>query len=77
MLIVTRKPGCALLIGEDIRIEILGVVGNQVKLGIQAPREIAVLRSEILDTIRANAAAAGEWPEQVLQRFLRAPQNPD
>jgi len=63
MLIVSRKPGTALLIGD------------QVKLGIEAPREIAVLRSEVLDTIRANAAAAGQIPEQILNRLLNNPAN--
>ena len=75
MLIVSRKPGPALLIGDQVRIEILGLAGNQVKLGIEAPREIAVLRSEVLDTIRANAAAAGQIPEQILNRLLNNPAN--
>jgi carbon storage regulator len=75
MLIVSRKPGTALLIGDHVRIEILGIAGNQVKLGIEAPREIAVLRSEVLDTIRANAAAAGQIPEQILNRLLNNPAN--
>lgn len=70
MLIVTRKSGTALLIGDYIRIEILAIAGNQVKLGIEAPREISVLRSEVLDTIHANAAAAGLIPEHVLDRLL-------
>jgi carbon storage regulator len=70
MLIVTRKAGAALVIGDHIRIEILGISGNQVKLGIEAPREIPVLRSEVLDTIRANAEAAGQIPEQMLDLLL-------
>jgi carbon storage regulator len=70
MLIVTRKSGTALLIGEDIKIEILSIAGNQVKLGIEAPREISVLRTEVFDTIKANAAAAGLIPEDVLDRLL-------
>jgi carbon storage regulator len=70
MLIVTRKSGTALLIGDQITIEILAIAGNQVKLGIEAPREISVLRSEVLDTIKANAAAAGQIPEQILDRLL-------
>ena len=70
MLIVTRKPGAALLIGEHIKIEILGITGNHVKLGIDAPREISVLRSEVLDTIRTNAAATGPIPDQILDLLL-------
>jgi carbon storage regulator len=70
MLIVSRKSGTALLIGDHITIEILAIAGNQVKLGIEAPREISVLRSEVLDTIKANAAAAGQIPEQMLDQIL-------
>jgi carbon storage regulator len=70
MLIVTRKSGTALLIGDYIRIEILSIAGNQVKLGIEAPREISVLRREVLETIKANAAAAGQIPEQILDLLL-------
>lgn len=76
MLIVTRKAGAALFIGDHIRIEILAIAGNQVKLGIEAPREIPVLRSEVLDTIRANAEAAGQIPEQLLDVLLANPEKP-
>lgn len=76
MLIVTRKAGAALLIGDHIRIEVLGITGNHVKLGIEAPREVSVLRSEILETIRANAAATGEIPEQILDKLLEPSKKP-
>jgi carbon storage regulator len=70
MLIVTRKLGAALLIGDHIKIEILGIAGNHVKLGIEAPRDVSVLRSEVLDTIRANAAAIGQISEHMLDLLL-------
>ncbi|MBE2897408.1 carbon storage regulator CsrA [Pasteurellaceae bacterium TAE3-ERU1] len=47
MLILTRKVGENLLIGEDISISILSVRGNQVKIGVNAPKEVAVHREEI------------------------------
>ncbi|MBE2896968.1 carbon storage regulator CsrA [Pasteurellaceae bacterium HPA106] len=47
MLILTRKVGENLLIGEDISISILSVRGNQVKIGVSAPKEITVHREEI------------------------------
>ena len=47
MLVLTRKPGTAILIGDDIEVYILGVDGNSVKVGIQAPKEIHILRKEI------------------------------
>ena len=48
MLILTRKMGETLTIGEDIRIKVLSVKGGQVRIGIDAPREISVNREEIL-----------------------------
>lgn len=47
MLILTRKVGESVLIGDDISISVLSVRGNQVKLGVQAPKEVSVHREEI------------------------------
>ncbi len=47
MLILTRKPTEVLRLGDDIKITILGVKGNQVRIGIEAPRELQVHREEI------------------------------
>ncbi len=49
MLILTRKTGEAMAIGHDMRVEVLGVKGSQVKIGIQAPAQVRVLRDELLD----------------------------
>ena len=50
MLILTRKVGESVLIGDDISITVLSVRGNQVKLGVQAPKEVSVHREEIYQT---------------------------
>lgn len=52
MLILTRRVGETLMVGEDITITVLGVKGNQVRVGINAPRDIAVHREEIFNKIQ-------------------------
>lgn len=52
MLILTRKVGESVLIGDDISITVLSVRGNQVKLGVQAPKEVSVHREEIYQRIQ-------------------------
>jgi carbon storage regulator len=65
MLVLSRKLNQAIMIGDNVRIVVVSVDRDQVKLGIDAPREIPVHRSEVFDEIqRANREAAG-LPEPV------------
>jgi carbon storage regulator len=54
MLILTRRPGESIQVGNDIEISVLEIRGNQVRLGISAPPEVLVLRSELIDASRAQ-----------------------
>ncbi|MGH9613853.1 MAG: carbon storage regulator [Bryobacteraceae bacterium] len=58
MLVIRRRPGESVLIGDGIEIEILEAGGGQVKLGIRAPKEIPVLRKEVWLTGCENEAAS-------------------
>jgi carbon storage regulator len=60
MLVVTRKPGERLLIGEAVEISVLEIRGDQVRLGVSAPRDVPIHREELLERIRReNRRAAG------------------
>lgn len=57
MLILTRKPGQVINIGDDIAVTVLDVKGNQVRIGVSAPRTVRVDREEITERIRREAEA--------------------
>ena len=71
MLILTRRAGEALMIGENVSIKVLGVKGNQVRIGIDAPKDVAVHREEIFDKIWGNNVVVGGRTIDVHVRKLR------
>ena len=55
MLILTRRVGETIMVGDEVTVTVLGVNGNQIRIGIHAPREIAVHRKEVYERIQAEA----------------------
>lgn len=63
MLILTRRVGETLMIGDSVSVTVLGVKGNQVRIGINAPKDVAVHREEIYQRIkREQETSGGETP---------------
>ena len=60
MLILTRRPQETLVVGDNIKVQVLGVKGGQVRLGVEAPREVPVYREEIWVRIKRDKHKPGE-----------------
>lgn len=64
MLILTRRVGETLIIGEDVTVTVLGIKGNQVRIGVKAPKDVSVHREEIYERIRVERGEdAGTPPD--------------
>ena len=60
MLVLTRKPGQSIMIGDSIEVSVLSVLGEKVRLGITAPREVAIFRDEVYERIEDERAEKAE-----------------
>jgi carbon storage regulator len=68
MLVITRKPGERVCLGDDITITVLDVVGSTVRIGIDAPAEIPVYRHEVWEAVKAENRAAADSSVEQLQK---------
>ncbi|MFL5896080.1 MAG: carbon storage regulator CsrA [Thermoleophilaceae bacterium] len=65
MLVLTRKSNQSIMIGDDIEVSVLAVMGEKVRIGISAPREVPVFRKEVYLEIKLDDAEDGVTREQV------------
>ena len=75
MLILQRKPGESLLIGEDIEVSILSIESGRVRIAIEAPKDVSILRSELKRAAATNHEAAEESasPMTLLDMLKKTP----
>ena len=71
MLVLTRKPSQSIMIGDDIEVSVLAIAGGNVRIGIQAPREIPVFRNEVYREIREQATGGGSSARSEVDEALR------
>jgi carbon storage regulator len=60
MLVLTRKPGQSIMIGDGVEVQVLSVAGEKVRLGITAPRDVSIFRNEVYDRIEGENASREE-----------------
>lgn len=81
MLVLTRKSGESIMIGNDVVVTVIEVRGDQVRIGIDAPRSVPVHREEIFRQVAAENAAAiksfSDRSKQLLQRKITPPPSDD
>jgi carbon storage regulator len=64
MLVLTRKPGQSIMIGDGVEVQVLSVAGEKVRLGITAPRDVSIFRNEVYDRIESEQARGGGEDEE-------------
>lgn len=70
MLILARKPGESLVINDKIEITIVEVSGDKVRIGIDAPKDVKILRKELIQTVESNKQAVNSTFDKKLAEFV-------
>ena len=71
MLVLTRKSNQSIMIGDDIEVSVLAIMGEKVRIGIQAPRDVPVFRREVYLEIQEGSAKGGEGAREEVDAALR------
>lgn len=75
MLVLKRKKGQGVQIGENIKISLVDIDGDNVKISIEAPREVKILRNELAEAAKVNQEAARQISKEALLSFLDGSKN--
>jgi len=60
MLVLTRKPGQSIMIGDGVEVQVLSVAGEKVRLGITAPRDVSIFRNEVYERIESESESQSQ-----------------
>jgi carbon storage regulator len=63
MLVLTRKPGQSIMIGDGVEVQVLSVAGEKVRLGITAPRDVSIFRNEVYERIETETGGGDDQDE--------------
>jgi carbon storage regulator len=77
LLVLTRKSNQSIMIGDDIEVSVLAIMGEKVRIGIEAPRSVPVFRKEVYMEIQQDRAAEGDDAEvdEALERLKSPPES--
>jgi carbon storage regulator len=70
MLVLTRKPGQSIMIGDGVEVQVLSVAGEKVRLGITAPRDVSIFRNEVYDRIEDEEPAGTDETDRATDEVV-------
>jgi carbon storage regulator len=76
MLVLTRKKGESIVIGDNVTVKVISVDGDQVKIGIEAPRNVEIHRQEVYEAIQKENQIAGAKKQKISLEQLKQWSNP-
>lgn len=71
MLVIVRKTGEGVVLSEEIKITVLEVGKDRVRIGIDAPKDVKIVREELYSTEKQNKEAAGALPKNILEELMK------